>query len=368
MLVPLTRRVAISSNLNSYRRGFLGPECVVGSILVALVLAVAFLQDTATADSYLLISDQSSPPYHMQPIKSVVKLSGSVAQALKQGLPIVALESTVITHGGLGYPRNLETAKALEGEITSQGAVPATIAVMNGAIHVGLSPDQLEYLSQTTQAVKCSKRDIGTAVAMRLTCSTTVAATMFASHLVGIHIFATGGLGGVHRGAFGHPAASMDVSADLTELGRTPVLVVCAGVKSILDVKGTLEYLETLGVPVASYVTDMFPQFFTANPNLKSPSKVNTIHEAASVWRTNRELATGTGMVLAVPNPDPVPGIEKIVTKALQETSSVQGKDVTPAVLKRVAELSEGKSIVSNIRLLKNNAKIAAQLAVAYHE
>jgi pseudouridine-5'-phosphate glycosidase len=304
-------------------------------------------------------------------MKSLVKIAPSVAQAIRQGKPVVALESTVVTHGGLGYPRNLQTAKALENEIRQGGAIPATIAIMDGAIRIGLSDTEMETLARTDKAVKCSKRDLGAAVALKWTGSTTVAATMFAAHLAGIEIFATGGLGGVHRGAFGGSKPSLDVSADLTEFGQTPVTVVCAGVKSILDVRGTLEWLETQGVPVGVLGSNSFPQFFSAatdeNTRIPSPLTLDTVEDVAKVMFANKYLGLKKGMVLAVPNANPVKGIEAIVEQALQESQdAVKGKDITPYVLKRVAELTEGKSIVSNIELLKNNARIAAQVAVEY--
>jgi len=272
----------------------------------------------------------------------------------------------------LGYPRNLETAKALENEIRDGGAVPATIAIMDGAIRVGLTDAELESLARTDKAVKCSKRDLGAAVALRWTGSTTVAATMFAANLAGIEIFATGGLGGVHRGAFGGDDPSLDVSADLTELSRTPVTVVCAGVKSILDVPGTLEWLETQGVPVGVIGSNSFPQFFSAandeKTRIPAPLQLDSPVDAAKVMWANRALNVRTGMVLAIPNANPVKGIERIVQQALQESEHVKGKDITPFVLKRVAELTNGQSIISNIELLKNNAKIAAKLAVEYNK
>ena len=270
----------------------------------------------------------------------------------------------------LGYPRNLETAKSLENEIKQAGAVPATIAIMDGAIRVGLSEDELNALAKTTSAVKCSKRDLGAAVALKWTGSTTVAATMYAAHLAGIEIFATGGLGGVHRGAFGGANPSLDVSADLTELSKTPVTVVCAGVKSILDVRGTLEWLETQGVPVAALDSSSFPQFFSAATDEKTrvpaPMNLKNVGEVAQVMHATKTLGIKSGMILAVPNANPVPGIEAIVQQALEESADIKGKDITPFVLKRVAALTNGKSISSNIELLKNNAKTAGQLAVEY--
>lgn len=298
-----------------------------------------------------------------------IKVSRTVAEAVRLGKPVVALESTVITHGGLGFPRNLLTGQALENAIRANGAVPATIAIIDGYIRVGLDQEELEFLAKSTVAVKCSKRDLGAAIALRWTGSTTVAATMFAAHAAGIEIFATGGMGGVHRGAFSGELPSLDVSADLIELSQTPVLVVCAGVKSILDVQGTLEWLETLGVPVASLDSASFPQFFTQTSGLKSPLNLKSPSEAASVLRMNKQLGVGTGMVLAVPNRNPVPGIERFIEQAVNDAKQQQvvGKEVTPFVLRRVAELSGGESIKSNIELLLNNAKVAAAVAVEYH-
>lgn len=241
---------------------------------------------------------------------------------------------------------------------------------MDGAIRVGLTEAELETLAKTTKAVKCSKRDLGAAVALRWTGSTTVAATMYAAYLAGVEIFATGGLGGVHRGAFGGESPSLDVSADLTELAKTPVTVICAGVKSILDVRGTLEWLETQGVPVAALDSDSFPQFFSPatdeRTRVPAPLNLRTLEEVAKVMFATKGLGIKSGMILAVPNANPVPGIEAVVEQALRESEKVKGKDITPYVLKRVAELTEGKSILSNIELLKNNAHIAGQLAVEY--
>lgn len=326
----------------------------------------AFLCLCLLAGLYAVYTWLNNSSSQKQPtlVLSRILVSAEVALAIKLGKPVVALESTVITHGGLGFPRNLETGQALESQIRNQGAVPATIAIIGGYIRVGLNQDQLEFLAKSTSAVKCSKRDLGAAVALGWTGSTTVAATMFAAHAAGIQVFATGGMGGVHRGAFGGELPTLDVSADLTELTQTPVTVVCAGVKSILDVDGTLEWLETQGVPVASFDSTAFPQFFTQSTDLKSPLNLKSTREVASVIKVHSELQMKSGMVVAVPNKNPVPGIERIVEVAVKEAKdAVRGKDVTPFVLRRVAELSNGQSIKSNIELLMNNARVAGEIA-----
>ncbi len=287
---------------------------------------------------------------------SLVDVSPEVARAVRAGRPVVALESTVVTHGGLGFPRSVDTAAALEALVRQGGAVPATVGVVRGRIKVGLTMEELTELARGG-AGKASLRDLPVAMAQKRNAGTTVALTAWAAAQAGIEVFATGGVGGVHFGD------RMDVSADLPQLARTPVLVVSAGVKSILDVDRTLEFLETQGVPVASFRSPTFPNFFSAG-SLPSPLNLQSSQEVAQVWFHARQLPTG--MLLAVPNPNPLPGVEDAVNQALKDTSHVKGKDVTPQILKRVGEITKGDSITTNIGLLKNNALVATEVAVAF--
>jgi pseudouridine-5'-phosphate glycosidase len=304
---------------------------------------------------------------------SLLHLHPRVLQALQAGTPIVVLESTVISHGGLGYPRNLQTAQELERQVEAAGAVPATIAVMHGQVKIGLDAEEMELLATSSAVAKLSKRDLAPALARPGSLgSTTVAATMFLAHrALGPCVFATGGLGGVHRGAFGGPHPSLDVSADLTELSRTPVTVVCSGVKSILDVPGTLEFLELLSVPVLCYRTKWFPTFFTHDSGIEAGFTADSPAECAQVMAGALQLATGAGLVVAVPNPDPLPDAERFIQQAEREcaaltTDAARGKRATPWLLKRVAELSAGRSQGSNVALLKRNAFVAGEIAVKF--
>jgi pseudouridylate synthase len=291
--------------------------------------------------------------------------SPEVADSLKAGAAIVALESTLITHG-LPYPANVETALAMESTIRAQGAVPATIAVLKGKITVGLSLDDIERLGKTPTANvrKCSRRDLSIAVGLGEDGATTVAGTMLVAHAAGIHIFATGGIGGVHRGQ------PFDISADLIELGRTPVAVVCSGAKSILDLRLTMEVLETQGVPVIGYGTDMLPAFYSRNSGLPVNVYLETPREVAQVIKASWRLNLGHGMLITVPVPedDELPDVvaEDAIEKATAEAhvQGVYGKDVTPFVLSRVAELTQGQSRRANTSLLVNNARVAAQIAL----
>jgi len=281
---------------------------------------------------------------------------------------VVALESTIISHG-MPYPQNVACAKELEAVVRRAGAVPATIAILNGVVHVGLNESQLELLGKLgPQCAKVSRRDLPYTIAAKKNGATTVSATILIANKVGIDIMATGGIGGVHRKG----EVTMDVSCDLTELGRTKVLVVCAGVKSILDIHRTLEYLETQGVGVFGYQTDEFPAFFTRKSGCKAPLSLHTPTQGAQYLVALRQLNYISGGILGVPIPSEHEAqgevIETAIQQALKESESghVLGRDVTPFILKRVNELTQGKSLASNIELVKNNARVAAEIAVAY--
>lgn len=293
--------------------------------------------------------------------------SDEVRAALNKGAPVVALESTIITHG-MPFPQNLEMARKVEAVIRENGATPATIAVLKGEIHVGLGDAQLEQLAQTTDAVKTSSRDLAADMVQGLTAGTTVSATMRIAALAGIEIFATGGVGGVHRGA----EDSFDISADLNELGMTNTTVVCAGVKSILDIPKTLEYLETQRVPIIAHGSDDFPAFFTRSSGCKADHRLNSAEEIAKAMALHHALGSGTGILIANPIPEEdalTPEfINGTIEAAVKEAADqgVGGKDVTPFLLARINELSEGRSLKANIALVLNNAKLAARMAVAY--
>ncbi|XP_033232221.1 pseudouridine-metabolizing bifunctional protein C1861.05 isoform X2 [Belonocnema kinseyi] len=292
-----------------------------------------------------------------------------VLEAMNNGLPIVALESTIITHG-MPYPENLKTALQVEDAVRKNGAVPATIAILEGKVHIGINQDEIERLSQTPRqkVIKCSRRDFPFVISQKLNGSTTVCGTMLMAKQVGIQIMATGGIGGVHRGA----EINFDVSADLMELSRTPVAVVCAGVKAILDIPKTLEYLETEGVPVVTLGdSNNFPAFYCRETfdKIKSPMRVSTSKEAAHLIRAQRKLNLNTGMLLAVPIPEfhalNPEEIEESIQKALKKanTKNIFGKEITPFLLQEIAELTAGRSVQANIALITNNAKVAAEIA-----
>lgn len=295
------------------------------------------------------------------------KLSREVADALAKGGPVVALESTIITHG-MPYPANLETALAVEDVVRQNGAVPATIAVIDGELRAGLEHAELEALAQAKGVVKASGRDLAVAMVRKASAGTTVSATMLLAELAGIDIFATGGVGGVHRGA----EQSFDISADLTELGRTKTAVVCAGVKSILDIAKTLEYLETQRVPVIAYGTDEFPAFFTRTSGFKADHRLDTAEEIAEAMHLHHKLGTGTGLLIANPLPEAAAlsndFIDGTIADAVREADErgIGRKELTPFLLARINELSKGESLKANIALVKNNAALAARMAVAY--
>lgn len=292
--------------------------------------------------------------------------SREVAAAKQRGAPIVALESTIITHG-MPYPGNIEMAESVEQIIRDQGAVPATIAVIHGTLHIGLEKDQLEALAQTTDAMKVSRADIAFAIAERRTGATTVAATMIAAARAGIRVFATGGIGGVHKGA----EETFDISADLTELAKTGVIVVCAGAKAILDIPKTLEVLETNGVPVVTFGSEEFPAFWSRSSGLASPLSLNSPAAIANFQVTREQLGIDGGMLIAnpVPEEDEIPReeMEIYINRAIShaERDEVTGKEVTPYLLGDIFRLTDGRSLETNIALVRNNAHLAAEIAVA---
>ena len=291
-----------------------------------------------------------------------------VAEALAAGKPVVALESTIISHG-MPYPQNVETALNVERIVRENGAVPATIAVIGGRLKAGLSPEEIEYFGKKGQAIaKASRRDLAVLCARGEDGATTVTTTMIIAHMAGIKIFATGGIGGVHRGA----ETTMDISADLEELGQTPVMVVCAGAKSILDLGLTLEYLETKGVPVIGYGTKELPAFYTRQSGFSVDYRIDTPEELAKAFKTQNELGFPGGMLVTNPIPEeyamPLDVINAAIDQAIRECEEkgIHGKNTTPFLLARVAELTGGDSLASNIRLVYNNAKVAALTAAAY--
>ena len=293
-------------------------------------------------------------------------LAPEVAEALENGRPVVALESTIISHG-MPYPKNVETAMLVEKTIRDNGAVPATIAVIGGRLKAGLSREEIEYLGKAGRAVaKASRRDLAALVAAGKDGATTVTTTMIIAHMAGIDIFATGGIGGVHRGA----ETTMDISADLEELGSTPVMVVCAGAKSILDLGLTLEYLETKGVPVIGYGTDELPAFYTRQSGFGVDYRADSPAQLASMFSAQKELGMKGGMLVTNPIPEEYAMdkavIDAAIGQALRESveQGVHGKETTPFLLARVVELTGGSSLESNIRLVLNNATLAAKTAV----
>ncbi|WP_429930318.1 pseudouridine-5'-phosphate glycosidase [Agrobacterium vitis] len=289
-----------------------------------------------------------------------------VAAAKTRNAPIVALESTIITHG-MPYPKNVEMAQSVEAIIRDGGAVPATIAVIEGVLHIGLEEDQLQKLAQMTDVLKVSRADLAYAIAERRSGATTVAATMIAAARANISVFATGGIGGVHRGA----EESFDISADLEELARTPVIVVCAGAKAILDIPKTLEVLETRGVPVVTYDSDEFPAFWSRESGLKSPLKLESPAAIANFQKVRDQLGIDGGMLIA----NPVPEADEIAREEMEiyigralaaaEREEITGKGVTPFLLDAIYHLTDGRSLTTNIALVENNARLAAEIAVA---
>ena len=294
-------------------------------------------------------------------------ISEEIQNSIKENGPVVALESTIISHG-MPFPQNLETALEVESIIRKEGAIPATIAVLEGRIKIGLSNLELEQFAQGTKTVKVSSRDVPLVISQKQDGGTTVAATMICARMAGISVFVTGGIGGVHRGS----EKTMDISGDLMELARTNVAVVCAGIKSILDIPRTLEYLETQGVPVIGYRTDEFPAFYTTTSGYSVQSRINTAEEIARCMKVKWELGLEGGMVIANPvlREDAMDEevIEEAITKSLKEASEkgIDGKAVTPFLLERISQLTDGESLKTNIALVCNNALVGAKIASAY--
>ena len=292
-------------------------------------------------------------------------LSPEVREALENNRPVVALESTIISHG-MPYPKNVQTAVAVENTIRQNGAVPATIAIIKGRLKVGLTPDELEYFGKKGMAItKTSRRDIPVIVSKGEDGATTVAATMMIAAMAGIQVFATGGIGGVHRGA----ETTMDISADLDEFTKTPVLVVCAGAKAILDLNLTMEYLETKGIPVFCYQTDELPAFYTRKSGIKAPFRADSPEELAGIWNTKNELGIQGGFIVANPIPEEFSMDPKRINAAIDEAITemnrlgIHGKETTPYLLDKVQKLTGGDSLESNIKLVLNNAALAAKIA-----
>lgn len=298
-------------------------------------------------------------------VQQLLIYSDEVRDALASEKPVVALESTIITHG-MPFPRNVETARQVEADIRAEDAVPATIAIMDGRIHIGLSDAELDRLAQADDVMKCSRADLTFALSTGRFGATTVAATMMAAHLAGIRVFATGGIGGVHKGA----EESFDVSADLDELGRTPVCVVSAGAKALLDIPKTLEVLETKGVPVIAYGTQDLPAFWSRSSGLDAPYTLNSAGDIGRLLKMRAGFADHGGVLIAnpVPEADEIPRDEMsgYIDQAIRqaESENIRGKDVTPYVLGAILELTNGRSLDTNIALVRNNARLAARIAV----
>ena len=301
-------------------------------------------------------------------LNKYLDVNPEVAQAIREGRPVVALESTIISHG-MPYPQNVETALNVERIIRENGAVPATIAIIGGRLKAGLTAQEIEYFGKKGRAIaKASRRDLAVLCARGEDGATTVTTTMIIAHMAGINIFATGGIGGVHRGA----ETTMDISADLEELGHTPVMVICAGAKSILDLGLTLEYLETKGVPVIGYGTEELPAFYTRQSGFRVDYRMDTPQELAAAFKAQNDMALGGGMLVTNPIPEeyamPLPTINAAIDQAIAECNAqgIHGKETTPFLLARVSELTGGDSLASNIQLVYNNARLAAQTAAEY--
>ena len=301
-------------------------------------------------------------------INPYLDINPEVAAAVAENRPVVALESTIISHG-MPYPQNVETALNVERIVRENGAVPATIAILRGRLKAGLTPEEIEYLGRTGMAVtKASRRDLPVLVAKGMDGATTVTTTMIIAHMAGIRFFATGGIGGVHRGA----ETTMDISADLEELANTPVMVVCAGAKSILDLGLTLEYLETHGVPVIGYGTKELPAFYTRRSGFSVDYRLDTPEELAAAFKAQRDLGLKGGMLVTDPIPEEYAMDFDVINSAIDEAiresvqEGIHGKETTPYLLAKVKDLTGGDSLDSNIRLVYNNAALAAQTAKAF--
>ncbi len=302
-------------------------------------------------------------------MKQYLSITDEVQKALDENRPVVALESTIISHG-MPYPQNVEMAKEVEQIVRDNGAVPATIAIIDGKIKIGLTDEELEIMANTDGVAKVSRRDMAQVVATKQLGATTVASTMICAEMAGIRFFVTGGIGGVHRGV----EETMDISADLEELAQTNVVVICAGAKSILDLDKTMEYLETKGVPVIGYRTEELPAFFTRESGIKLNAASDSVEEIAEIARVKYELNLDGGIVVANPIPEEhamdKDYIDGVINEAVKEAGErgIHGKDSTPFLLSKVVESTEGKSLETNIQLVKNNAVIGTKIAVNYHK
>ena len=299
-------------------------------------------------------------------MKKYLDISEEVKKALSENKPVVALESTIISHG-MPYPKNVETALRVEEEVRKNGAVPATVAIIGGRLKAGLTKDEIEYFGKKgTLITKASRRDIPALIARKEDGATTVAATMIIASLAGIDVFATGGIGGVHRGA----ETTMDISADMDELSKTGVMVVCAGAKAILDLPLTMEYLETKGVNVIGYTTDELPAFYTRKSGLKVVWRCDTPKEIADIWKVQKDIYPGTGLLVTNPIPEEYSMDSEYINKeidiAIEEMNKlgIKGKETTPYLLDKIQKLTGGESLEANIRLVLNNAMLASKVAV----
>ena len=299
-------------------------------------------------------------------MKKYLDISEEVKKALSENKPVVALESTIISHG-MPYPKNVETALRVEEEVRKNGAVPATVAIIGGRLKAGLTKDEIEYFGKKgTLITKASRRDIPALIARKEDGATTVAATMIIASLAGIDVFATGGIGGVHRGA----ETTMDISADMDELSKTEVMVVCAGAKAILDLPLTMEYLETKGVNVIGYTTDELPAFYTRKSGLKVVWRCDTPKEIADIWKVQKDIYPGTGLLVTNPIPEEYSMDSEYINKeidiAIEEMTKlgIKGKETTPYLLDKIQKLTGGESLEANIRLVLNNAMLASKVAV----
>ena len=297
--------------------------------------------------------------------KDFLDINPEVAKAMEEGIPVIALESTIISHG-MPYPKNVETALAVEDVIRKGGAVPATIGIIEGRIKIGLTRDEIEYMATAENVLKVSRRDFPLVISQKGDGATTVAGTMIAANMAGIRLFVTGGIGGVHRGA----GESHDISADLEELKMTDVTVICAGVKSILDIAGTLEYLETAGVPVITYGADEFPAFYSRRSGFAAECRMDDPAAIAALINTKEKMGLKGGVLVACPLPEedeiPFEKMDVVIQEALKECEEkkITGKRITPFLLSRVKDLTEGKSLEANIKLVLNNAAVGAAIAV----
>ncbi|KTC85324.1 MULTISPECIES: pseudouridine-5'-phosphate glycosidase [Legionella] len=300
-------------------------------------------------------------------VHELLHLGEEVEEAIRKQRPIVVLESTIISHG-MPYPDNLTTAQEVEQLIRDNGAVPATVALYKGNIHIGIDQKIMKQLAHHSEVIKASRRDLAFVLSRKLTASTTVAATMFCAHLAGLPLFATGGIGGVHH----HVGESFDISADLIELSSTPVTVVCSGAKSILDLPKTLEVLETHGVAVIGYRTDEFPAFYSQSSGIPLLHRLESAEEIATAMHYQYKLGINNGIVIANPIPKtaeiPDEQIMPIIKQAQNEAKHINGKAITPFLLQRIAELTSGQSLKANIELIKSNAILGAQIAIAYQQ